>query len=115
MKGTKHWLKRIFSEPFDVCDRLKSIDDGYFVVFNVKRDRYEVHNNRQTDTFCFVVPYDKLDSRTVDYCLKTRVQNVDKLIKEMDEQNAAAEAELVRREYEASGEKMERIVWESKK
>ena len=59
--------------------------------------------------------YDKLDSGTVDYCLKTRVQNVDKLIKEMDEQNAAAEAELVRREYEASGEKTERIVWESKK
>ncbi len=115
MKKTKHWLKRIFGDPFDICDRLKSVDDGYFVVFNTKRNRYEVHNFKNVDTFCFVVPYDKLDSRTVDYCLKTRVQNIEALMAEIDAENARIQAETAKRESDEMLEKIEKTVLGVKK
>ena len=108
----KHWLKRIYSDPFDICDRLKSIDEGYYVVYNVKRDKYEVHNFFYADTFCFVVPYKSLDSRTIDYCLKTRRQNAKKIFDEIDEQNAKLEAEEKKKLMESSEERIKRIVKE---
>jgi len=105
----KHWLKRIYSDPFDICDRLKSIDQGYYVVFNTKRDRYEVHNAFQADTFCFVVPFGQLDSRTVDYCLKTRRQNADKIFEEMDKHNAMLEKAQAEEAKECAQERLERL------
>lgn len=105
----KHWLKRIYNDPCDVCDRLKSIDEGYFVLFNTKRNRYEVHNAFQADTFCFVVPFGQLDSRTVDYCLKTRRQNADKIFAEMERHNASVEKALQDKAKEESKERLERI------
>lgn len=93
----KKQLIEIRGDVFDVSDRLKSIDDGYFVVYDKRSARYEVHNTGQgKDTFCFVVPYKNLDSRTVDYCLKTRRQNADKIFAEADLHNAKVEAALAR-------------------
>lgn len=110
----KHWLKRIYSDPFDICDRLKSINEGYFVVFNTKRNRYEVHNFFQADTFCFVVPYSQLDSRTVDYCLKTQRKNADAIFAEVDKVNAELQKESEKTRREETAEKLERFKKEYK-
>ena len=62
---------------FGICDRLKSIDDGYFVVYDRHRSRFEVHNSRQRgSTFALAVPYASLDARVVELVRKTRVENV---------------------------------------
>ena len=114
MYNYENWLKKIENDTFDICDRLKSIDEGYFVVFNTKRDRYEVHNSFQRETFCFVVPYKQLDSRTVDFCLKTRRQNAMQFFKEIDEHNQALEKLLLDEQEQILTERKERFKKENK-
>lgn len=86
-------LIKIFNDVHDICFRLKQIDDGYFVVFNTKSQKFEVHNKNQTHTFCLSVPHKTLDKRTVDLTMKTRRENFDKILKEIDESNKRLEDE----------------------
>lgn len=73
---------------FDVAARLKAIDDGYFVVYDKSKHRFEVHNRRQRgSTFALSVPYPCLDARTVELVRKTRAENAHRLFREMEEEN----------------------------
>ena len=82
----------IENDLFKVSDRLKEIDADYFVMYNRKLRRFEVHNRRQRDTLALVVPHPVLDARTVTHTLKTRRENIDRLIREMEEANRKAAA-----------------------
>lgn len=78
----------IDNDLFDVASRLRAVDDGYRVYYNKEKCRFEVHNVRQHgDTFCFAVPYDRLDARTVAYAVKTRICNADKIFAEVEKDN----------------------------
>lgn len=100
-------LIEIRNDLFDIADRLKSINSGYKVFYNKEKDRFEVHNtNCHPVSLAFVVPYDELDSRTVDYALFTRVQNADALFKEVEENNRLAEAAENKRQVEQIMEKV---------
>ena len=66
---------------FGIAARLRSIDDGYFVVYNRKQGSYEVHNRFQRgSTFALRVPYPCLDARTETLVRRTRVENAEKLL-----------------------------------
>ena len=83
-KNVKDFLF-IENDNLFVCQRLKEIDESYRVVFNLKKNQYEVHSIDQPyDTYSFAVPFSVLDERTVSYALKTRRENMDKIIKEID-------------------------------
>ena len=85
-------LIRIYTDNLFVCERLREIDPSYFVVFNTKDKKYEIHSKGQADnTYCVGLPFSALDERAVEYVLKTRVQNVDKLIKEIEKNNQKIE------------------------
>lgn len=82
----------IRTDLFDIADRLKEIDCGYFIFYSYKFKRYEVHHSGQRgNTLCLVVPYKRLDSRTVDLVNRTRREHRDKLIKEFEDANKALE------------------------
>lgn len=92
------YLQKISDDLFDICSRLLSVNDGYRVYFNRKTNKYEVHDIHQKDgTLAFVVPYDRLDARTVFYAQKTARQNADKIFAEIDEANAKADREKVKK------------------
>ena len=60
----------------DMCDitgRLIDIDDGYFVMYNLRKSMFEVHNahNLGGDTYCLTT-CDRLDARTISMTEKTR-------------------------------------------
>ena len=78
---------------FGISRRLKSIDDGYFVFLNYKTGKFEVHNKKDTPSLCLVLPYDRLDERTVRHVLYTRAERVAEIVRRMDEQNARLERE----------------------
>lgn len=80
-------LLQIKSDNNFIVQRLKEIDATYYVVFNTKTKKYEVHSNEQLVPFCFQVPYDSLDERTILYARKTRSSRQSQLIKEIDQQN----------------------------
>ncbi|MDE7107541.1 MAG: hypothetical protein K2O39_04385 [Clostridiales bacterium] len=83
----------IDDDLFGVCRRLKSIDDGYFVFLNYKTGKFEVHNKYDARTLCLVLPYDRLDERTVRHVQYTRAERAREIVERMERENARLEAE----------------------
>jgi hypothetical protein len=64
----------IHDDLYKIADRIRGIDNGYFVLRHTQSGKYEVHNTNNTgSTYCFLVPYDQLDKRTLMYCRETAV------------------------------------------
>lgn len=82
----------IEGDLFGIANRLKSIDESYFIVYSYRRRRFEVHSSAQRgNTLALVLPYDRLDERTVRLVLETRVQRRKEFFAEMERANAALE------------------------
>ncbi len=94
-------LTEIKSDLFDVSKRLKSVNPSYRLYYNNIRSRFEVYDGR-TKALAFVVPYDRLDARTVKYARYTSVQNAEKVFSDMEKHNA----ELKKAEASKSVEKV---------
>ena len=87
-------LININTDNLFIAKRLKQIDSNYFIVFNTKSQKYEVHHKGQTDnTFCLSLPFCELDSRTLELVQKTRIENINKLIEEIDKENQRKETQ----------------------
>ena len=100
-------LIEIKNDVFDIVSRLKEIDKNYYVVFNCTKQRLEVHNSAQhTSTLACVVPSRTLDARTIAHVNKTKRENIDRLIKEMDEQNEKLEKQNVKASIDNAFAKM---------
>ncbi len=84
MKG----LVKIEKDLFSICDRLKEIDERYEVFRNKISHRFEVYVGKALQ---FVVPFQRLDARTLDFARKTRIERREQIVKEIDEQNAKIE------------------------
>lgn len=85
-------LRILDGDLFGICRRLKAIDSSYFVAFNVKLKRFEVHSNGQRgSSLALVVPYTELDERTVRLCLKTRCERIERIMAEMRVENEKLE------------------------
>ena len=80
-------LIEIKNDVYYISQRLKEIDFKYFILYNTKKKKYEIHHSGQSDTYCLTVPFDELDSRTIHFVNQTRVENRDRLLKELDEEN----------------------------
>ncbi len=95
-------------DPFYIAERIKEIDENYFLVFNKKRGVFELHNSSQrSSTFALTIPYDTLDERAIFLARKTRRENIDKLIEEMDKENELRTKNLVKRAAEQIQEVIE--------
>ncbi len=79
-------MRKIENDCYFICQRLKEIDPSYEVFY--KNGRYEVHSFEQVkNSYCFTVPFGELDSRTIDFALKTRSSNREKIIAEIEKNN----------------------------
>lgn len=101
----------ILNDVLFICQRLKEIDKDYRVFYNTKTNKFEVHNVGQIgDSYCLTVPFQYLDARTIDFVNKTKVENKEKLIKEMDKENEILEERNNKRIlYEAKDRLLEEI------
>jgi len=87
-------LININTDNFFIAERLKEIDKNYFLVFNSKSKKFEVHHKGQHEnTFCLSLPFAELDNRTLDLVQKTRVENINKLIEEIEKENQKLETQ----------------------
>ena len=83
---------KIESDLYNICTRLKSIDKNYFILYDKTKKKFEIHNSSQPfSSYCLTIPYDKLDKRTIDYVLKTKNENFDKILKEIELSNKKIE------------------------
>ena len=81
-------LQRIRHDLFGIAKRLKSIDRRYELFFNRKKNRYEIYANGAMQ---MALPFERLDARTLTYARKTRLENLEKIIAEIEEENARLE------------------------
>jgi hypothetical protein len=81
-------LININADTYFITERLREIDENYIIKYNTKTAKYEIHNLSQVDnTYALTLPYSELDERAVDYALKTRIENIDSIINEIDKFN----------------------------
>jgi len=85
--------KIIKTDVFDIASRIKEIDASYFVAFNYKTKKFEVHSNdnKRGASLCLTLPYNRLDNRTLIHARRTRAERVKELIKEIEENNKKIE------------------------
>lgn len=78
----------VSEDLFDICKRVKEIDEDYFVVFNERLERYEIHNKKQQcNTLAIVVPYDRLDKRVLDKLNETKIERKEEIYSMLENQN----------------------------
>lgn len=76
------------TDVFFITQRIKEIDENYFIKYNTKTKKFEIHHKAQmSNSFCLSIPYDTLDERTLEYVRKTRIENIEDLIRKIDEEN----------------------------
>ena len=84
----KNYKTPVVTNVFWIPERLREIDDGYFVLRNHQTKKFEIHHRGQPhNTYCLTVPYRELDERTLHLVQKTCICNAEKLFAEMEEQN----------------------------
>lgn len=67
----------ISDSVYEIPQRLKEYDKSFFVVFNKRNGKFEVHSHDNLwNTYCFTVPFDELDQRTLDIVMKNDTKNI---------------------------------------
>lgn len=103
-------LIKIENDLFFLAERLKEIDPDYFVALNTKTKKFEVHNSSQpVNSFCLLVPKNKLDARLVEYVRKTRSQRQKKLLEEIERANNKLQKENEQKIICEAAEKFEEL------
>ena len=65
-------MQLIENDTNHIAERIRNIEDGYFILQDNVSGEYEVHSTENIgDTYCFTVPYGSLDTRTLEYCRYT--------------------------------------------
>ena len=80
----------ITNDLYDIACRLRSVNDDYRLYYNAKKGRYEVHSAKR-QRLQFIVPYDELDARTVEYARYSRVENAKRIFEDIEKHNSKLE------------------------
>lgn len=85
---------KIINDVYNISNRIKEIDRDYYIVFNTSKNNFEIHNSRQkSNSYCLTLPNSKLDAHTLLFVQKTKVKNIDEVLKNIDIENKLKENE----------------------
>jgi len=90
----------VISHVTDIPVRLKELNRAFFVMFNTKKQKYEIHCSDQPfSTLACVLPFDELDARALTYVREFSNERFEKNARDVEEHNerliAKAEADLI--------------------
>ena len=78
----------ITHDVFDIVNRIKNIDKDYFIMYNLRNKKFEVHNYKNINTtYSLTIPYNTLDINTLYYVQKTHISNIDNVLDEIEKSN----------------------------
>lgn len=100
---------KIESDVYDIVNRIKEIDDGYYIVYNTAKMVYELHNSKQPYSYCLTIPYDEIDNRLIDLICVTNIRNIDNIIEDIDNNNDKLEKEKMNKFKDVSDYKLREI------
>lgn len=78
---------KITNDLFDVAERIKNINPDYELYFDKNLQKFTVWANGKRQV---ILPYDRLDKRSIDYLYQTHVKNIDALLDRLDKENEKA-------------------------
>jgi len=105
-------MEGITDDLLDIAGRLYEIDPQYQLYRNNELDRFELW---WCDKFNLIIPYDRLDERTVNLVLTTRRENADEISKKIDEQNEELERQRQKNIAIMQAKLKDRILYEGGK
>ena len=70
-----------------IARRIRAIDPSYFVFYSYEKRRYEVYCADDLAVAAVVLPFDRLDERSVRKVLETRRENRKKLLESIEREN----------------------------
>lgn len=80
--------ERVEGDLFDITERIREIDESYFILRERKSGRLEVHSRAQKgSTLALVLPRKRLDCRDLEYVRRTRSERKRALLEEMRLEN----------------------------
>jgi light-regulated signal transduction histidine kinase (bacteriophytochrome) len=98
---------KITNDVFDIAKRIKELDAGYEIFYMTTKNRFEVYKEGERMS---VLPFDKLDARTVEYLRETRIENQQRLLEKIDRHNEMLRQNAERQEAEISAYKIKNMV-----
>lgn len=92
------------SHANSVPQNLRRYDNDLFILYNFRKDKYEVHSldNKGTETYCFTVPHAELDDRTIQIAIRGDMKGYgNKFLSQtlMEEEKLIAKQEKERKEF----------------
>ena len=73
---------------YDIPVRLKQVNRDFFVMFNTRSQKFEIHCASQPyDTLACVLPYDELDARALRYVREFSRERTEHIAEEIDRYN----------------------------
>ncbi|MEG1612721.1 MAG: hypothetical protein RR357_00970 [Clostridia bacterium] len=98
---------KIIDDLYDIAWRLKAIDGDYELFFNEKMQRYEVWARNHLQA---VIPYKQLDVRALDYVRETRIERLEILLSEIEQNNANLALSEAKKQAERHSYKIKNLV-----
>lgn len=83
----------VLTNPMDIPVRLKEVNGDFFVMFNTKLQKFEVHCASQPGTtLACVLPFDELDARAITYVREFSRERTEQIAREIEEYNERLDA-----------------------
>ncbi len=103
----------VTSDVYSISERIKAVDERFFIMFNRKTQRFEVHVKGQpATTFGCELPFDTLDARALEYVRKYSAARTQSLARDIAAHNDRLAESRHGKHIENAGYKMrEAIMW----
>jgi hypothetical protein len=103
----------VMSNAFSIPERMKEIDDRFFVMFNKATQKFEVHvRGQQGTTLGCELPFPDLDYRALHYVRKHTAKSAREVARQIDIENERADKADVDRNLDRSNYKMkDALLW----
>jgi len=75
---------RITKDLYDIAQRVREIDKGYYPVYNKRFKRFEIHRE---GTPSLILTAEKLDARIIERLMRQRYKSVFDIAREVEEHN----------------------------
>ena len=91
------------SDTYNICNRIKKFDSSYRLVFDTVSNMYEVYSTKLNLSveliggvllsYVLRIPYQQLDERVIKHLYDTSTDNIENIIKEIENTNQQLECE----------------------
>ena len=79
---------KLTHDVYNISKRIKLIEKDYYIVYNTSKQKFEVHNSSQMGgTYCLTLPYSELDERALNYVAKTKSENIERILADLENHN----------------------------